>query len=73
MDTDSVFELCDQALQLGGHALQRLRRLHAVSEERFALFRRFLPGADSPCGVFDREVIEAAIAAGDVAGRGGAP
>jgi uncharacterized Ntn-hydrolase superfamily protein len=41
--------------------LAELRRLHAVSQERFALFRRFLPGADSPCGVFDREVIEAAI------------
>jgi uncharacterized Ntn-hydrolase superfamily protein len=53
--------------------LAELRRLYAVSRERFAAFRRFLPGADSPCGVFDREVIEAAIAAGDVAGRGGAP
>ena len=43
--------------------LAELRRLYAVSQERFALFRRFLPGADSPCGVFDREVIEAAISA----------
>jgi uncharacterized Ntn-hydrolase superfamily protein len=43
--------------------LAELRRLHAVSQERFAAFRRFLPGADSPCGVFDREVIEAAISA----------
>ena len=43
--------------------LAELRRLHAVSQERFALFRRFLPGADSPCGVFDRDVIEAAISA----------
>ncbi len=42
--------------------LRELRRLHAVSQERFAVFRRFLPGADSPCGVFDRAVIEAAIA-----------
>jgi uncharacterized Ntn-hydrolase superfamily protein len=41
--------------------LAELRRLLAVSQERFALFRRFLPGADSPCGVFDRAVIEAAI------------
>jgi uncharacterized Ntn-hydrolase superfamily protein len=39
-----------------------LRRLHSVSLERFAVFRRLLPGADSPCGVFDRAVIEAAIA-----------
>jgi uncharacterized Ntn-hydrolase superfamily protein len=42
--------------------LRELRRLYAVSQERFAVFRRFLPGADSPCGVFDRTVIEAAIA-----------
>jgi uncharacterized Ntn-hydrolase superfamily protein len=43
--------------------LAELRRLNAVSQERFALFRRFLPGADSPCGVFDRDVIEAAMSA----------
>ncbi len=43
--------------------LAELRRLHAVSQERFALFRRFLPGIDSPCGVFDRDVIEAAMSA----------
>jgi uncharacterized Ntn-hydrolase superfamily protein len=42
--------------------LAELRRLHTVSQERFAVFRRFLAGADSPCGVFDREVIDAAIA-----------
>ena len=42
--------------------LAELRRLHAVSQERFAVFRRFLAGADSPCGVFDRAVIDAAIA-----------
>ncbi len=41
--------------------LRELRRLHAVSQERFAVFRRFLAGADSPCGVFDRAVIDAAI------------
>ncbi len=44
--------------------LRELRRLYAVSQERFAVFRRFLPGADSPCGVFDRAVINAAIARG---------
>lgn len=38
-----------------------LERLHRVSQERFSTFRRFLPGADSPCGVFDRIVIEAPI------------
>jgi uncharacterized Ntn-hydrolase superfamily protein len=42
--------------------LTELRRLYAVSQERFAVFRRFLAGADSPCGVFDRAVIDAAIA-----------
>jgi uncharacterized Ntn-hydrolase superfamily protein len=42
--------------------LAELRRLHRISLERFAVFRRFLPGTDSPCGVFDRVVIEAAIA-----------
>jgi uncharacterized Ntn-hydrolase superfamily protein len=42
--------------------LAELRRLHRVSLERFAVFRRFLAGADSPCGVFDRSVIDAAVA-----------
>jgi uncharacterized Ntn-hydrolase superfamily protein len=42
--------------------LGELRRLYAVSLERFAVFRCFLAGADSPCGVFDRAVIDAAIA-----------
>lgn len=41
--------------------LRELRRLYAVSQERFAVFRRFLAGAESPCGVFDRHVIDAAI------------
>jgi uncharacterized Ntn-hydrolase superfamily protein len=43
--------------------LAELRRLCGVSQERFAVFRRFLAGADSPCGVFDRTVIEAAMSA----------
>jgi uncharacterized Ntn-hydrolase superfamily protein len=42
--------------------LAELRRLHRVSQERFAVFRRFLPGADSRWGVYDRGVIDAAIA-----------
>ncbi len=41
--------------------LAELRRLYHVGQERFAVFRRFLPGAESPCGVFDRAVIDAAI------------
>jgi uncharacterized Ntn-hydrolase superfamily protein len=43
--------------------LAELRRLVAVSQQHFATFRRFLPGSDSPCGVFDRTVIDAAISA----------
>jgi uncharacterized Ntn-hydrolase superfamily protein len=42
--------------------LAELRRLYRVSQERFAVFRRFLPGTDSPIGVLDRTVIDAAIA-----------
>jgi uncharacterized Ntn-hydrolase superfamily protein len=42
--------------------LAELRRLLAVSQERFATFRRLLAGTDSPCGVFDRAVIDAAVA-----------
>ncbi len=41
--------------------LAELRRLHRVSQERFVVVRRFMPGRDSPCGVFDRAVIEAAV------------
>lgn len=41
--------------------LAELRRLYHVSQQHFALFRRFLAGADSPCGVFDRDVIMAAV------------
>ena len=41
--------------------LAELRRLHAVAGERFVHFRRFMAGRDHP-GVFDRAVIEAAIA-----------
>ena len=42
--------------------LRELWRLYNVSQERFAVFRRFLPGTDSPCGVFERIVIDSAIA-----------
>ncbi len=43
--------------------LAELRRLHRVSLERYAIFRRFLAGTDSPYGTLDRETINAAIAA----------
>ena len=42
--------------------LAELRRLHRVSLERYAVFRRFLAGRDSPYGELDRTVIETAIA-----------
>lgn len=41
--------------------LAELRRLHRVSQEHFAVFRRFMAGSHSPCGVFDRVVINAAV------------
>lgn len=45
--------------------LAELRRLHAVAGERYMIFRRFMPGPDNPAGVFDRAVIERAIATQD--------
>ncbi|TCI00895.1 DUF1028 domain-containing protein [Roseococcus sp. SYP-B2431] len=42
--------------------LAELRRLHAVAQERFTTFRRFLAGTDHP-GVFDRAVIDSATKA----------
>lgn len=42
--------------------LNELWRLYRVSQERFAVFRRFLAGTDSRWGVFDRVVIDTAIA-----------
>lgn len=43
--------------------LAELRRLHRVSLERFAVFRRFLAGRDSRHGTIDRAVINAACEA----------
>ncbi len=42
--------------------LMELRRLHRVSLERYAVFRRYLAGTDSPYGTVDRGAIEAAVA-----------
>ena len=42
--------------------LAELWRLYRVSLERYAVFRRFLAGSESPVGVLDRAVIDAAIA-----------
>lgn len=47
--------------------LPELRRLHAVWHGYTRHFRRFLPGRDHP-GVFDRAVIQAAIAAAEKEG-----
>jgi uncharacterized Ntn-hydrolase superfamily protein len=41
--------------------LAELRRLYHVSLERFAVFRRFIPGRDREWGTLDRAVINAAI------------
>jgi uncharacterized Ntn-hydrolase superfamily protein len=42
--------------------LTELRRLCRVSLERFAVFRRLLPGSDSAWGVLDRTTIDTTIA-----------
>lgn len=41
--------------------LVELRRLYEVSQGRFAAFMNFLPTRNNPCGVFDRNVIEAEV------------
>ena len=43
----------DLDIRADDHAdpLAELRRLHRVSLERFAVFRRFVPGSDSPWGI----------------------
>jgi uncharacterized Ntn-hydrolase superfamily protein len=41
--------------------LAELRRLYRVSQERFAVFRRFLAGRDSAFGTIDRDIINAAV------------
>ncbi len=41
--------------------LAELRRLHAVSGEHYAIFRRFLAGSRDPWGTIDRRVIDAAL------------
>jgi uncharacterized Ntn-hydrolase superfamily protein len=53
----------DLDIRADDHAdpLAELRRLYRVSQERFAVFRRFLAGRDSPFGTVDRTVVEAAI------------
>ncbi len=50
--------------------LAEMRRLLAVSRERFAVFRGFLAGRDSPAGIYDRAAIDAAIARADASRTG---
>ncbi len=42
--------------------LAELRRLHRVSLERFAVFRRHIAGRDSEWGTLDRSIIDGDIA-----------
>ncbi len=44
------------------HPLPELRRLLAVSEERFALFRPAMPTRENPSGLLDRTPLDQAIA-----------
>ncbi len=57
-------EYPDLDLRVDDHAepLAELRRLYGVAHERFLIYRRFLPTSRDPAGVYDRAVIEAAIA-----------
>jgi uncharacterized Ntn-hydrolase superfamily protein len=51
--------------------LAELRRLHRVSLERYAVFRRFLAGSKDPWGTIDRAVIEAAVEKDEVSATAG--
>jgi uncharacterized Ntn-hydrolase superfamily protein len=64
----------DLDLRVDDHAdpLAELRRLHRVWDGYLRHFRRFLPGRDHP-GVFDRAVIQAAIARAQSPAAGSAP
>jgi uncharacterized Ntn-hydrolase superfamily protein len=63
MQVGSADPVPDLDLRVDDHPdpLAELRRLHAVWRGYLRHFRRFLPGRDHP-GVFDRAVIQAAIA-----------
>ena len=64
-------EWSDLDLRVDDHVepLVELERLERVSRERWASFRRFLPGRRDPVGVTDRSVIEREIAR-ELAGEG---
>jgi uncharacterized Ntn-hydrolase superfamily protein len=58
-------EWSDLDLRVDDHAdpLSELARLEAVSRERWAHFRKFLPSRKNPAGITDRAIIDAGIAA----------
>ena len=53
----------DLDIRADDHAdpLAELRRLHRVSLERYAIFRRHLAGRDSQWGTVDRDIINADV------------
>jgi uncharacterized Ntn-hydrolase superfamily protein len=58
-------EWSDLDLRVDDHAdpLAELERLEAVSRERWAHFRKFLPSRKNPAGITDRAVIDAGTSA----------
>ena len=54
----------DLDLRVDDHVdpLAELTRLEAVSREHWTIFRQFMPSRGKPSGVFDRAVINAAVA-----------
>lgn len=58
-------EWSDLDLRVDDHAdpLTELERLEAVSRERWAHFRKYLPTRSNPAGITDREIIDAGIEA----------
>lgn len=58
-------EWSDLDLRVDDHAdpVAELKRLEAVSRDRWVHFRKFLPSRKNPAGVTDRAVIDAGIAA----------
>jgi uncharacterized Ntn-hydrolase superfamily protein len=60
--TDQEYPALDLRVDDHDDPLAELERLEAVSRERFVHFARFFATREAPGGVWDRSVIEAAIA-----------
>ncbi|MDT7950928.1 MAG: DUF1028 domain-containing protein [Acetobacteraceae bacterium] len=58
---DDPYPDLDMRVDDSADPLPELRRLYRVSQERYAVFRRHLPGATSPWGTLDRAIVEADI------------